>query len=134
PSRGRHTRFARDWSSDVCSSDLSVRQFIELAVNMPEREPHVGQADSSMRWMSASETFSLTASLIASTRSSDRTDPSTRVARPDSMGPPETNTVGMFRRSAACSMPGVLLSQVERHTSPPAQGALTTYSAESELR
>ena len=26
----------------------SVRQFIELAVNMPEHEPHVGQADSSM--------------------------------------------------------------------------------------
>src|SRR5690606_40337285 len=23
-SRGRHTRFARDWSSDVCSSDLAV--------------------------------------------------------------------------------------------------------------
>src|SRR5690606_40186990 len=22
-SRGRHTRFSRDWSSDVCSSDLS---------------------------------------------------------------------------------------------------------------
>src|SRR5690606_39872550 len=22
--RGRHTRFSRDWSSDVCSSDLSV--------------------------------------------------------------------------------------------------------------
>src|SRR5690606_39513239 len=23
-SRGRHTRFSRDWSSDVCSSDLSL--------------------------------------------------------------------------------------------------------------
>src|SRR5690606_40134390 len=23
-SRGRHTRFSRDWSSDVCSSDLAV--------------------------------------------------------------------------------------------------------------
>src|SRR5690606_41080731 len=24
-SRGRHTRFSRDWSSDVCSSDLAIR-------------------------------------------------------------------------------------------------------------
>src|SRR5690606_39666477 len=24
-SRGRHTRFSRDWSSDVCSSDLILR-------------------------------------------------------------------------------------------------------------
>src|SRR5690606_39587436 len=26
-SRRRHTRFSRDWSSDVCSSDLSVHSF-----------------------------------------------------------------------------------------------------------
>src|SRR5207302_4734190 len=26
-SRRRHTRFSRDWSSDVCSSDLHVRAF-----------------------------------------------------------------------------------------------------------
>src|SRR5690606_40376161 len=25
-SRGRHTRFSRDWSSDVCSSDLIERE------------------------------------------------------------------------------------------------------------
>src|SRR5690606_39332058 len=25
-SRRRHTRFSRDWSSDVCSSDLSLQQ------------------------------------------------------------------------------------------------------------
>src|SRR5690606_41008236 len=25
-SRRRHTRFSRDWSSDVCSSDLSIRR------------------------------------------------------------------------------------------------------------
>src|SRR5690606_39759045 len=25
PSRRRHTRFSRDWSSDVCSSDLAAR-------------------------------------------------------------------------------------------------------------
>src|SRR5690606_40982911 len=26
-SRRRHTRFSRDWSSDVCSSDLTARAF-----------------------------------------------------------------------------------------------------------
>src|SRR6266700_8242468 len=31
-SRRRHTRFSRDWSSDVCSSDLVVL----MDVNMPE--------------------------------------------------------------------------------------------------
>src|SRR5690606_40925322 len=31
-SRSRHTIFSRDWSSDVCSSDLSLRY---LVVNIP---------------------------------------------------------------------------------------------------
>src|SRR5690606_39579186 len=29
-SRRRHTRFSRDWSSDVCSSDLEVAQAVRL--------------------------------------------------------------------------------------------------------
>src|SRR5690606_40920433 len=28
-SRGRHTRFSRDWSSDVCSSDLAAKLVAE---------------------------------------------------------------------------------------------------------
>src|SRR5690606_40743773 len=28
--RRRHTRFSRDWSSDVCSSDLARRQALEF--------------------------------------------------------------------------------------------------------
>src|SRR5690606_40068191 len=31
-SRRRHTRFSRDWSSDVCSSDLEVRRLRRLGV------------------------------------------------------------------------------------------------------
>lgn len=112
----------------------SVRQFIELAVNMPEQLPQVGQAFSSIRRMSSSETFSLTASLIALIRSSLRTVPSTRVARPASIGPPETKTVGMFRRIAAISMPGVILSQLEMQISASAQCASTMYSTESAIR
>src|SRR5690606_40375316 len=31
-SRRRHTRFSRDWSSDVCSSDLATGSSIEASV------------------------------------------------------------------------------------------------------
>src|SRR5690606_40352040 len=31
-SRRRHTRFSRDWSSDVCSSDLVGRDQLDIAV------------------------------------------------------------------------------------------------------
>ena len=113
----------------------SVRQFIELAVNMPEQEPQVGQAFSSRRSRSSSETDSSTASAIAEIRFSRlRTVPSTRTAVPPSIGPPLTKTVGMFRRSAAISMPGVILSQFEMQIRASAQCALTMYSTESAIR
>ena len=54
--------------------------------------------------------------------------PSTRVAWPASIGPPETKTVGMLRRIAAISMPGVILSQLEMQISASAQCASTMYS------
>src|SRR5690606_39730418 len=34
-SRRRHTRFSRDWSSDVCSSDLAVRERVRRG--LPQR-------------------------------------------------------------------------------------------------
>src|SRR3712207_340659 len=34
-SRRRHTRYWRDWSSDVCSSDLQVRVFLVVAEGEP---------------------------------------------------------------------------------------------------
>src|SRR5690606_40512704 len=53
-SRRRHTRFSRDWSSDVCSSDLPVERHHVSAVDLvvwPElghgpdgRPPHTGHA------------------------------------------------------------------------------------------
>ena len=48
----------------------SVRQFIELAVNMPEQEPQVGQAERSISATSASDTVRSPALIMASTRSS----------------------------------------------------------------
>ena len=50
----------------------SVRQFIEFAVNMPEQEPQVGQAERSMICTSSSEMRSSPAATMASTRSMAR--------------------------------------------------------------
>src|SRR5690606_40370321 len=38
-SRRRHTRFSRDWSSDVCSSDLSPSARVSLADDLPPPMP-----------------------------------------------------------------------------------------------
>ena len=54
----------------------SVRQFMELAVNIPEQEPQVGQAARSMALMVSSETVGSAASIMASIRSSLRIWPS----------------------------------------------------------
>ena len=115
----------------------SVRQFIEFAVNMPEQEPQVGQAERSISATSASDTLLSPALTMASIRSSLitlRSPLTTLTTLPASIGPPETNTTGMFRRIAAISMPGVILSQFEMHTIASAQWALTMYSTESAIR
>ncbi len=109
-----------------------MRQFIELAVNMPEHEPQVGQAERSMIATSASLTFSSAAATIASMRSTLRV-PVESLTLPASIGPPETNTAGMLSRSAAISMPGVILSQFEMQTIASAQWALTMYSTLSAM-
>src|SRR6516165_2082187 len=108
----------------------SVRQFIELAVNMPEQEPHVGQAFSSIRASSSSDTEGSADATIESIRSSFR---GTDATRPASIGPPDTNTAGMFSRIAAISIPGVILSQLEMQIIASAQCALTMYSTESAI-
>src|SRR5690606_39807143 len=36
-SRSRHTRFSRDWSSDVCSSDLPIVAFAPFVFIVPNR-------------------------------------------------------------------------------------------------
>src|SRR5690606_6863466 len=110
----------------------SVRQFIELAVNMPEQEPQVGQAACSIAWTSASEIESSAAATMASTRSSATVLPSSTTL-PASIGPPETKTTGILMRMAAFSMPGVILSQLEMQTMASAQCALTMYSTLSAM-
>src|SRR5690606_39732324 len=43
-SRRRHTRFSRDWSSDVCSSDL---KFGKLHIGLPAQDPCYSASSSS---------------------------------------------------------------------------------------
>ena len=114
----------------------SVRQFMEFAVNMPEHEPQVGHAASSSSASRSSDTEGSADAIIGSIRSSltglPAVSPSAR-GTPASIGPPDTNTVGMLRRMAASSIPGVILSQLEMQTIASAQCAFTMYSTESAI-
>ena len=105
---------------------------MEFAVNMPEQEPQVGQAERSITSTSASLMESSAAATMASMRSTERVLPSW-IYLPASMGPPDTKTTGMLRRMAAISMPGVILSQLEMQTMASAQWALHMYSTESAM-
>src|SRR5438067_7908028 len=99
----------------------SQRQFIELAVNMPEQEPQVGQACCSI----SLSCFSVIAP------AETLPTPSKTVARsifcpldgttPARIGPPETKTAGMLTRAAAIIMPGTILSQLGMQTTPSKQ-------------
>ena len=100
---------------------------------MPEHEPQVGHAERSIVATSSSVMLSSAAATIASIRSSECSLPSSTTL-PASIGPPETNTAGTLSRSAAISMPGVILSQLEMHTIASAQWALTMYSTLSAMR
>src|SRR5690606_38147041 len=52
-SRRRHTRFSRDWSSDVCSSDLAVKQVILPLDGTRESEAVAPQAAEFAKWLDA---------------------------------------------------------------------------------
>ena len=86
----------------------SVSEFIELAVNIPEQLPQPGQAHCSICVISSSETLVSAPLIIAVIKSAF-----SPFQRPASIGPPEQNTVGMFSRIDAMSIPGVTLSQFE---------------------
>ena len=113
--------------------NASVKQFIELAVNIPEQEPQVGQALRSMASTSLSLTFTSALWIMASIKS-NLMSWSESLVLPASIGPPETKTVGIFKRIAAISIPGVILSQLEIHTIASAQCALTIYSTLSAIK
>ena len=107
----------------------SARQFIEFAVNMPEHDPQVGQAERSSSSMSLSGTDGSALITIASIRSFFAP-----LKSPASMGPPETRTAGMFSLMAAMNIPGVILSQLDMQIMASTMCALHMYSTLSAIR
>ena len=95
---------------------------------MPEHDPQVGQADRSMASISSSLTLSSAAITMASTRSYFLS-----LYLPASIGPPDTNMVGMLSLMEAISIPGVILSQLLMHTMASALWAFTMYSTLSAM-
>ena len=110
---------------------ISARQFMELAVNRPEHEPHVGHAAHSMALRpSSSSVPACTCPTASNTLFRSIVRPS---RCPASMGPPLTMTAGTLRRTAAMSMPGTILSQHGTSTSASKACALAIDSTVSAM-
>src|SRR5690606_39818557 len=69
--RRRHTRFSRDWSSDVCSSDLHGRIW-----KLSGRICHHGNAHGFTEggWRNAGMLFKITAEIVFVSEIQDRSD------------------------------------------------------------
>ncbi len=93
----------------------SIRQFIELAVNIPEQDPHEGHAK-------RSSVVNLFSSILPAEKAP--TPSNTEIKSIDSpsgvfpaaIGPPETKIVGMLTLIAAINIPGTILSQFGMQT------------------
>ncbi len=115
------------------SPTASVRQLIEFAVNIPEHEPQVGQAEFSISASLLSLIFpAFSAPTASNTLFRLRPSPSSPQGS-DSIAPPVTNMDGKFRRIAAISIPGTTLSQLGINTSPSKQCARTVHSMLSAI-
>ena len=106
----------------------SERQFMLLAVNMPEQEPQPGQASSSSAANSLSSFFPAAQAPTPSNTEFKSVEP-----RPESMGPPLMTMEGMLSRAAAISMPGTTLSQLGTSTMASKQCAMTMASMLSAM-
>ena len=67
---------------------------MEFAVNIPEQDPQVGQAERSIAATSSSVSCGLAAATMASTRSSFNSPRSPRRTLPASIGPPKRRPWG----------------------------------------
>ena len=109
----------------------SVRQFMELAVNIPAHEPHPGQAQSSISVNCSSVIFS---DFTAPTPSKTVIKSMALLASlPASMGPPLTTSAGISSLSKAISIPGTTLSQLGMATMPSKGWARAIISTESAM-
>src|SRR5690606_39613196 len=71
-SRRRHTRFSRDWSSDVCSSDLISATTVRFP--FPAKSPKFSRkpyAEPSPSWPTILKTVSAKANLLSAFRRSE---------------------------------------------------------------
>ena len=100
----------------------------ESEVKEPEQQPQPGHAWRSTCSIRSSLTDVSADSIIASIKSRWRPSSS-----PASIGPPDTNTVGIFNRMEAISIPGVILSQLLMQTIASALWAFTIYSTLSAI-
>src|SRR5690606_39716229 len=79
-SRRRHTRFSRDWSSDVCSSDLDRATVLtpdpaaraSRALAAAEAHDLAGDPDEALRLLAATQAAPLTGAQAARVRSEER--------------------------------------------------------------
>ena len=109
----------------------SVMQFMVLAVNMPAQLPQPGQATSSSPLKSPS--LMAPAFTLPTASKTVMTSVLRPFLRPVSIGPPLMTMAGMLRRSAAMSIPGVILSQLVTSTSPSKGWAVAITSTESAI-
>ena len=110
----------------------SVRQFMELAVYMPEQEPQVGQAFSSNSCSSSMDMVPA-ATLPTASNMEERLVLCPHTC-PASMGPPETKIVGILILAAAIRRPGTFLSQLGIITRPSKPWAMAIHSVLSQIR
>ena len=108
------------------------RQFMLLAVNMPEQEPQDGQAKSSSIFRRAASILPAWKAPTPS-KTEIRSIASPSGVRPAAIGPPETKIVGMLTRIAAINMPGTILSQLGMQTMPSKQWARSMVSTQSAI-
>ena len=109
----------------------SVRQFIELAVNIPEHEPHVGHDLHSNSFNSSLVIFPLSTEPTAS--NSVDNDTASPLYLPANIGPPLTNTEGILSLNAAIIIPGTILSQLGINTKASKPWAFTIHSTLSAI-
>ena len=95
----------------------SARQFILLAVNIPEQLPQVGHAACSIS-RSSSAVIWPDWRLAPATKASIKSTVLPDAVTPASIGPPETKIVGMLVRMAPMNIPGTILSQFGMQTMP----------------
>src|SRR5690606_16111033 len=100
PSRRRDTRFSRDWSSDVCSSDLPARELAgtELAPPQEGREGDAGEG------VHAFEEIDHRVAFVGGSPGVLQSSPSSFFVRTSSSVTAAMTSSFLLRRASSCSI------------------------------